>query len=230
MKTARNPHVKSSAKRVRRSSVLRASFVAAVVSVALLTFPKDSPASIEEQRARLPPPAECTDELEGEWLALTHSSTYDDWYQVRLTIKRTSPGAQTVEGQMRVRFWFGDDNAMNPPPCTERRAQERVVIQPSLGTYIDNEVQFHAQSWSFAPESCFKSGRYNLDNYSGRIDHKLHEFQSVNNDGGRAVNEPAVFRRVKCINGPDVLSPTMSRPVDVKAPSFTPKRKWGCGT
>ncbi len=195
----------------------------------LTVLPRESPASIEEQRARLPPPAECTDDLEGEWLALTRNDVFGDWYQVRLTIKRTEPGAQTIEGQMYVRFWNGGPKEMTPPPCSSSSGQERVVIQPSTGTYVNDEVQFHAQSWSFAPESCYKRGRYNLDHYSGRIDHKIHEFQSVNNDGGRAVNEPAVFRRVKCLNGPEVLAPTFQRPVDVKAPSFTPHRKWGCG-
>jgi hypothetical protein len=66
---------------------------------------------------------------------------------------------------------------------------------------------------------------YNLDNLSGRVDHTRHEFQSVNNDGGRSVNEPMVFRRVRC-HAPESRS---SPEVTVEAPDFYPRRVGGCG-
>ena len=57
---------------------------------------------------------------------------------------------------------------------------------------------------------------YNLDNFTGTIDPEIQEFQSVNNDGGISVNEPNVFRRIRCFEGPaptdDVEPPPFQRP------------------
>jgi hypothetical protein len=46
--------------------------------------------------------------------------------------------------------------------------------------------------------ACGHPHGYNPDNFSGEIDPWRAEFQSVNNDGDRAVNEPHVFRRIRC--------------------------------
>jgi hypothetical protein len=63
---------------------------------------------------------------------------------------------------------------------------------------------------------CERWAAYNLDHFTGRIDTELQEFQSVNNDGGRAVNEPKVFRRVRC------LEPPMAPHVAIAPPPFYP--------
>jgi hypothetical protein len=42
---------------------------------------------------------------------------------------------------------------------------------------------------------------YRPDHFTGTIDPAIQEFQSVNNDGGRAVNDPMVFRRIACGEG-----------------------------
>jgi hypothetical protein len=41
---------------------------------------------------------------------------------------------------------------------------------------------------------------YHPDHFTGTIDPQREEFQSVNNDGGRAVNDPMVFRRIGCVD------------------------------
>jgi hypothetical protein len=44
----------------------------------------------------------------------------------------------------------------------------------------------------------------------------------VNNDGGRAINDPTVFRRVRCYEPPAVPHPV------VAPPAFRPPSRSGC--
>jgi hypothetical protein len=66
---------------------------------------------------------------------------------------------------------------------------------------------------------------YNLDRFSGVIDHEIEEFQSVNNDGGRYVNVPTVFRRVSCDDTKDIKPRVSVEP----PPFYPPKEDRGCG-
>jgi len=81
-------------------------------------------------------------------------------------------------------------------------------------------------SWRLDQVHC-RSGPfgYNLDNFTGDIDPAILEFQSVNNDGGRAVNVPNVFRRVRCPPRETARAPRVN-PV---APAFYPDLERGCG-
>ena len=63
------------------------------------------------------------------------------------------------------------------------------------------------------------AGRYNLDQLSGRLDLERLEFQSVDSDGGVAVNEPTVFRRVECLPEAKADQPEV---VVVNPPAFHP--------
>ena len=97
-----------------------------------------------------------------------------------------------------------------------------------FGTYADGQVAFGSNEFQLTEVICgdFNSVRYYPDNFTGRIDPALQEFQSVNNDGGAAVNEPAVFRRIACYD-----DEAMQPKGDVKPPPFFPARKssGGCG-
>jgi hypothetical protein len=53
------------------------------------------------------------------------------------------------------------------------------------------------------------------------------EFQSVNNDGGRAVNDPVVFRRVQCNDGEHLDSEP--RIAVAPPPFYPPEDEGGCG-
>ena len=193
---------------------------------ALVAAPAPVEATVEEQRARLPPPATCQDEVEGIWIALKYEASYrpPEWYHVTLELRRTKNDPKRIEGSMLVHYWFGGPTDVNPPSCRPG-GYDRTVLQPSVGTALDGNVQFDATSWRLVEAAC--GGRedrlYNLDHYSGKIDPTLQEFQSVNNDGGRAVNDPAVFRRVKCFDKPRIVV------TDAVPPPFTPPRRVSCG-
>ncbi len=210
--------------RPRRRRLLYA-ILAAGLTAAMLA-PATGAATIEEQRARLPPPAECPDDVEGTWMAIRYEADYSppEWYHVTLDIRRAAPGSERLEGSMLVHFYYGGPGDIRPPPCRPGQ-RDAVVFQTAVGkAEAGGRLRFDATSWRWQEAACGgMTGGYNLDHYSGQIDQALHEFQSVNNDGGRAVNEPAVFRRVRC-------APETPRPVvDVKPPAFMPERRAGCG-
>jgi hypothetical protein len=210
-----------------RRSRARLFYAAAVVGLlAAVVSPAPVSATIEEQRARLPPPAECPDEVEGTWMAIRYEENYSppEWYNVTIEVLRESPGSKRLKGSMLVHYWLGGAADVQPPPCRPG-GYDRVVYQPATGEVsADGKLRMDATSWQ--PRESFCGGPtpgYNPDHYSGKIDPLLHEFQSVNNDGGRAVNEPAVFRRVRC------APQTPQKPGEVKPPAFVPPRRVSCG-
>lgn len=186
-----------------------------------------SQATVEEQRARLPPPQECEDPVAGIWRAHHFRPKYREWYIYLLEVRRVSPGSPQLTGTMSSEFWNGGKDLEQPPPCTPPRLHAKVRM-PSRGEAVGEHIRFDATSWEELGEPCGKLHiAYNLDHFSGDIDPKLQEFQSVNNDGGSAVNEPMVFRRVHCWEEPK--PPRLK--VTVTPPPLVPAhRDRGCGS
>jgi hypothetical protein len=72
-----------------RILIRRAPLVAVVAILAALTIRvPEAPATVAEQRARLPPAAECEDEIEGKWRAHTYSDWRGRWAEFTLEIHR----------------------------------------------------------------------------------------------------------------------------------------------
>jgi len=185
---------------------------------------------VEEQRHRLPPPAKCQDPVEGVWMSHKFEAHFvpTEWYIFTLEIHRKSPGSNELTGTMLSHFWLGGPGDQNPPPCRPGRF-EYVVRMPAEGTVTNgDQILFKGLSWRYDAKICGMGAAYNIDKFTGKIDAKIQEFQSVNNDGGRSVNDPMVFRRVKCFDQPsDEPNPTF-RPVDVQPPPFKPPTKASC--
>jgi hypothetical protein len=185
-----------------------------------------APANVQEQRARLPPPATCTDPVEGVWLSHTYNPDFQDWYMFTLRIRRITPGSDQLIGDIESHSWNGSPTESEPPAC--RFGLNHWTVQMTAQGSIDKgAVSFAGTQWQPKETFCGHGpgmGEYNLDHFSGQIDPALQEFQSVNNDGGRSVNEPAVFRRIGCLEPPPVPH------VQVAPPSFYPPgRGGGCG-
>jgi len=183
-------------------------------------------ATVAEQRARLPPAAECEDDVEGIWRAHQFWDWRFQWYVMTLEIHRVKKGEPALTGTVLSEYWNGTAKDQEAPPCAQQ-PYHYVVRMPAVGTYRDGDVAFGGTSWKLERAPCGNrmSGGYNPDKFTGKIDPKIQEFQSVNNDGGAAVNVATVFRRVHCFDTPDAAVPI----VDVKPPSFRPKSKKGGG-
>ena len=198
-----------------------------VIGISLL--PRGSSATVEEQRARLPPPAECPDKVTGTWQALLFNERQGTWYDYQLTIRRSAPAADgnaagPLEGDMSSHYWTGQKSNDKPVPCTPG-VRDSTVKMPGKGT-IDAgaNLVFGAKTYTVDHVACGQPGHYNPDNFSGKIESGINEFQSVNNDGGSAVNEPTVFRRIRCLDAP------FRNTSKVPPPAFAPpKHAWSCG-
>ncbi len=195
---------------------------------AIVLRPGTSRGSIAEQRSRLPPPAQCEDPVEGEWKAHQYNEVWHQWVIFRLVIHR-KPGSPTeLVGKVHNETWRGRKSDQEPGPCNEFVPyRTRASMPDAFGTYRDGHVVFEATTFQFDGLVCGKlpvGFGYRPDHFTGKLDEERQEFQSVNNDGGRAVNEPTLFRRVQCFDGP-----TRKLAVDITPPPFVPpERSDGC--
>lgn len=199
----------------------RASLIALVLGSAIWAYPSRAPATIEEQRARLPPPAECADEIiAGTWRSHSFHERYGEWYVFTLEVRRSADDPNRLEGNIQAHFWMGGPEDEEPPPCSEQSNGEWIVSMDGEGHVEGNDIQFGGVGrWRLDRTVCgSRIWGYNLDVFTGTVDPSILEFQSVDNDGGRAVNEPAVFRRIRCPPMNSAVAPeTQSRP-----PAFYP--------
>lgn len=184
--------------------------------------------TVAEQRARLPPPADCKDPVAGIWKSHSYDQVFRDWTIFTLEIHRTEPDKDLFDGRISNHSWQAEPHESSPPPC---RGELRYLVSMNAEGSVNNgRINFWGVgTWSLDDVPCgsWNMG-YNLDHFSGQIDPELMEFQSVNNDGGRAVNDPVVFRRVQCNDGEQLdIEPRIA----IAPPPFQPPedQAGGCG-
>ncbi len=185
--------------RTARKLSLRAAV--AVLAACMFLLPGRAPGTVNEQRARLPPPAKCEDnEIEGVWKSHAYNKRYREWTEFTLEIREVPGKKGHLQGRVLNHSWKGVPKQEQPGPC--RGLLRYRVSMPAKGTYKNHRVSFYGTSWKMDNLLCGSSWgfHYNLDHFTGEIDFERQEFQSVNNDGGRSVNEPTVFRRIKCFD------------------------------
>jgi hypothetical protein len=202
--------------------------VGAAVFLGVAFSPSPAPGTVQEQRQRLPPPAKCEeDDVAGYWKSHQYSPTYHDWVEFTLEVRRV-PGSETkLVGTIVNHTWQGGPDKEQPGKCgSDSRWRMRIKMEGE-GTYEGGKLTFRALNWKLDELICGdipSSMVYYLDNFTGQIDFALQEFQSVNNDQGRSINEPTVFRRVGCL-GDDMPPPS----VDIEPPALLPERMRSSG-
>jgi len=194
----------------------------AALLVAMSIRPPEAPATVAEQRARLPPAAECQSEVAGTWKAHVHDPVTGFWYDRILEIREVEGSATELTGMMYVDAWRGGPELAEPGPCGDYRYRGKMV---GRGSYAAGVLNFGGGPFQLTELVCGGPFRgYNPDQFSGRIEKERQEFQSLNNDGGAAVDSPNVFRRIACFDD----EPRDNR--DVESPPFFPaRRSRGCG-
>jgi len=190
----------------------------------LLPFAMGTVTSVSSQRDRLPPPADCSDdEVVGVWKSHNFNPAYTHWSQFTLHVRRTEGQPDRLEGSISNHSWDGGPDQKEAPDC-DRTSRRYVVSMDAVGTVKDGFIEFGGVGeWRMDRMICgLPTFGYNLDQFTGTIDQDIQEFQSVNNDGGISVNEPTVFRRVKCFV--EEMEPTGP----VEPPPFQPPKGLGC--
>lgn len=153
----------------------------------------------------------------------TFNPRFNDWYVFTLSVRRIAPGSDQLAGEITAHYWNGTAANVEPPPCAAG-VDNWVTLMTATGSVAGQEIRFDGTSWRPGDTLCGTRGGYNLDHFAGRIDPALQEFQSVNNDGERMVNEVTVFRRIAC------REPPRAPHVTVAPPAFYPEgRGGGCG-
>ncbi|MGE0871933.1 MAG: hypothetical protein AB7P03_25470 [Kofleriaceae bacterium] len=200
--------------RIRRYAMRTILIVVGGVTVGI----SEAPATVAEQRARLPPAAECDSPIAGTWRALTYSDYTFAWYQHTLEIQHDQTDPTQLTGMHYVEYWRGGRDDVEPPARCLRHQKGKMT---GTGTFRDGEVAFFSGEYELVAAICGENVHYNPDNFTGRLEPERQEFQAVNNDGGNAVNEPTVFRRIRCVDEGVV------RDRKVDPPAFFPKRRTG---
>ncbi len=131
---------------------------------------------------------------------------------------RRVAGTDRLEGTIENNLWHGDETKSEPGVCAG--ALHIIVSMDAVGHVRDGQIEFGGVGqWRLDDVPCghFSSG-YALDNFAGPLDPARSEFQSMHNDGGAAVNQPTVFRRIACTQPSGGSEPK----VVAKPPSFYP--------
>jgi hypothetical protein len=197
--------------------------VFAWLAVLIVRVP-EAPATVAEQRARLPPAVECENPVAGKWRALLYSFiTGGRWTEWTLDINVDPSDETKLVGTIYVDSWRGDPSTPEQPmPCIDHFKGK----MDATGSFVDGRVAVDGGPWQHTDQICGDPTLYNPDHFTGTIETERQEFQSVNNDGGAAVNQVTVFRRIGC-----QAEKPMTPRRDVKPPAFFPKsarRSGGC--
>lgn len=138
---------------------------------------------------------QCDDPVAGVWRAQKYNPRWNDWARFTLRVRREG---SRLEGTITTRLWNGGRFDSSPPPC-RLGAHDYTVRMRAQGSVDGRRIDFGARTYrvlrAHCPSPFFD---YNPDHFSGTVDPARNEFQSVNNDGGRDVDTPYVFRRTGC--------------------------------
>ncbi len=197
----------------------------ALVVFALWTMvPRSAPAgTVAEQRARLPPPAQCSDPIVGIWKSHDYRGHRAIWEVFTLDIRRVEPGGTALTGTIRNQFWDGGPDDKEPGIC--KGIDHAIVSMDAKGSIDGDTIRFRGVGqWRLDERLCGSDFDYVLDEFTGAMELERQEFQTVANDGVVAINEPTVFRRIGCLDSDD---PTAKRrpSVVVTPPSFYPPER-----
>jgi len=193
----------------------------ALVGFCIATMmPRTAPAgTVAEQRARLPPPAECRDSIVGRWKSHDFKRHRGMWEIFTLEIRRSDTDPNKLKGTISNHYWNGGENDAEPGlGCPQ--SLHVTVSMDAEGTITGPDIRFEGVGeWRQDEAWCGDTGAYVLDVFEGRLDAELQEFQAVLNDGVVAINERTVLRRIGCLD--DDAAPAEPKVV-VKPPAFYP--------
>jgi hypothetical protein len=155
----------------------------------------------------VPGAADCPDPIVGTWVSREHYPEFGDWYRFELVIRRDARDPARIVGTIGSRSWAGGADLHLPTSCLSPNPEELGVAfdwsvrMDATGAFDGARVSFDGRSHHVETTRCgpqFRADHYNVDHFGGQLVENGRYLQAVNNDGGRAVDEPHVFRRISC--------------------------------
>lgn len=196
----------------------------------VVLVPALAPADIEEQRARLPPPAEaCPDPVEGTWVSENFYPQIQGWMIFDLEVRRdaAAPGGLTL--RTHSEHW-GPERDSRRQPCAPG-AFHRKKYATAVGTTDGTHLSFRLTALGAEEVFCGipLGDGYELATFAGTIDHQRQEFVSVfEADTWHQI--PTVFRRVRCLDQPAPPALPTPPPPPAPPPLMPPRASTGgCG-
>ena len=139
---------------------------------------------------------ECEDPVAGTWESVKYRPEFREWTRFTLLIERER---DALSGTILARTWYGLASDRRPPRTCTPEAWDFTVRMTARGRVEGDDISFGASTHHIARQDCPHPGFiYYPDRFTGRVDSIADRFHSVNNDGGRDINEPYEFRRVRC--------------------------------
>lgn len=169
----------------------------------------------------------CRDPIAGVWQTRQYSATHEDWHFRTLYIRRVEGSKTALTGKVETEIWSGGADQHEPGPCT-LGVHYAGTMPEATGSFEDPGFSFKGIGWQVDKVVCGTRAHaqgYNPDHFTGTLDRAREELRTVNNDGGRSVDEPTVFRRVACLD-PPLPPPLIPPPMAVKP---SPPTTAGCG-
>jgi hypothetical protein len=148
--------------------------------------------------ALLPPSVSCSDPVAGVWMSHEFHPRLGEWYVFTVDVRREHPGADALVGEIKSEFWEGHATATSAPSCDDEEAVHGVVRMPARGVARGDRVTLDGVTWQAEDTECKHrwSHGYNTDSFTGTLSGSV--FNTVNNDGGRSLDDPTNFRRIRC--------------------------------
>jgi hypothetical protein len=138
--------------------------------------------------------ARCGDAINGVWTALLYSERYRDWHRFTLHIDRRG---DLLVGEIIARWWDGGPSARTPGPCGVGGMDYQYRMS-ARGHVEGDRVSFFSTSFERDHLWCGRDPGYNRDAFSGTLVADEERLDTVNDDGGRTLHEPARFHRTGC--------------------------------
>ena len=210
---------------MRRPLLLGASLALLLAS---LIYPVAAPATVAEQRQRLPPAAECDDPVQGVWRAHAYRPDRKRWFINTMEL-RWNEGRSKLLSKYENHHWSGGPDDSEPGPCRPG-GHRRKAYSTGEGSLQGDQLEVRGTKLG-ADETICGTIRFDrsLGTLTGSLDRENNEFRSEM--ASRFGSHPIIWRRIRCIDEPEVEDkpPPPPPPVEPPPPPPRPSKRTGCG-
>jgi hypothetical protein len=200
------------------------------IAAAALLVPAWSPATVAEQRQRLPPPAECTDPISGVWRAHVFRPDRQRWALNTMELRWNADRTKLLSSYEN-HYWSGgpEDSEPPQPPCKPGQYR-RMASSTGEGTYRGNQLEVQGKKLG-GDENICGSTKFTraLGKLTGIVDLEQNEFRSEMTS--RFGTHPIIWRRIRCVGEaePKLIEPPPPPPVALPPSPPSPSSKGSCG-
>lgn len=214
---------------LHRRAVLATMGLAALI--ASIFAPAIAPATVTEQRQRLPPPAECDDPVEGVWRAHAFRPDRGSWFINTMELRWNEDRSKLLS-KYENHHWSGGPDDSEPPAC-RAGLYRRKAYSTGEGSYVGGKLEVRGTKLG-PDESVCGNTKFTraLGTLTGTLDREKNEFRSEMQS--RFGSHPIIWRRIRCLEEPKAKlappppPPPVPPPPPPPSPSRSPRSRGSC--